>query len=227
MGFKTSLIGIGPNIPRLDLLKHEEGGPIAAAATLATFLPSIAVGPPVLTTLDEAAYPGAHAFGVATFGPTTVLAGMLAVEHSAEIHARAAASHLRTWCLQIHSVVDLCAFEARDPSGAVTRRVELHADMADLSEAAEGEPLPFEGPYWAGEHREDVEEGDEWPYPFDFHPLALGDAAIAWLFGTSGEGAAVDEVQASLPPLRDIWEIPAHVFTPERPRQRGFFSRRS
>ncbi|WP_165949437.1 DUF6928 family protein [Kribbella turkmenica] len=30
-----------------------------------------------------------------------------------------------------------------------------------------GEPLPFERPYWAGEHPVEV---DEEPYPLEFHP---------------------------------------------------------
>jgi Family of unknown function (DUF6928) len=46
-----------------------------------------------------------------------------------------------------------------------------------------GDPLPFEAPYWAGEHP----VGDRYPLPF--HPLELGgDAALRALFGFIIEG---------------------------------------
>jgi hypothetical protein len=45
-----------------------------------------------------------------------------------------------------------------------------------------GEPLPFEVPYWAGEHP--VGDG----YPLPFHPLDVGDSALRALFGFIIEG---------------------------------------
>jgi len=52
-----------------------------------------------------------------------------------------------------------------------------------------GAKLAFEEPYWAGQHPvgdgDDVEEG---AYPLPFHPLELGEAALAALFGYNLEG---------------------------------------
>jgi hypothetical protein len=51
-----------------------------------------------------------------------------------------------------------------------------------------GARLPFEEPYWAGDHPALDPEEDEGTYPFPFHPLELGEAALAELFGYVLEG---------------------------------------
>ena len=54
-----------------------------------------------------------------------------------------------------------------------------------------GQPLPFEEPYWAGEHPVDTSSGlsmGDDPYPLPFHPLELGEAALRALFGFVIEG---------------------------------------
>ncbi|HEX7116214.1 MAG TPA: hypothetical protein VF193_13890 [Steroidobacter sp.] len=45
--------------------------------------------------------------------------------------------------------------------------------------------LPFEEPYWSGKHPAVHGKGK---YPFPFHPLELGEAALAELFGFQLEG---------------------------------------
>ena len=49
--------------------------------------------------------------------------------------------------------------------------------------------MPFEELYWAGEHPAfDTGGGQERSYPFAFHPLELGEAALMDFFGYQLEG---------------------------------------
>jgi hypothetical protein len=51
-----------------------------------------------------------------------------------------------------------------------------------------GAKLPFEEAYWAGQHPAIDPEEDESDYPFVFHPLDLGEAALGQLLGYQLEG---------------------------------------
>ena len=82
----------------------------------------------------------------------------------------------------MHSVVDWFAY-AQWKGGTLVRSLSLSPDSGIMEDI--GPRLPFEEPYWAGRHPA-VEDGDE--YPFPFHPLELGEAALAELFGYQLEG---------------------------------------
>jgi hypothetical protein len=88
----------------------------------------------------------------------------------------------------MHSVVDWFAY-AIWRSGKLERSLSLSPDSGVLENI--GKPLPFEKPFWSGAHPAidpaDMAEDDE-PYPFPFHPLELGEAALAELFGYQIEG---------------------------------------
>lgn len=65
------------------------------------------------------------------------------------------------------------------------RSLSLSPDSGILENT--GDRLPFEESYWNGEHPAfDSEEDDN--YPFPFHPLELGEAALLSLFGYQLEG---------------------------------------
>jgi hypothetical protein len=49
-----------------------------------------------------------------------------------------------------------------------------------------GQRLPFEEPFWSGQHPVSDDGGDEYPLPF--HPLELGEAALKEFFGYQLEG---------------------------------------
>jgi hypothetical protein len=84
----------------------------------------------------------------------------------------------------MHSVVDWFAF-AQWRDGRLIRSLSLSPDSGILEDI--GQRFPFEEPYWAGQHPAvDGEEADT--YPFPFHPLELGEAALAALFGYHLEG---------------------------------------
>jgi hypothetical protein len=88
----------------------------------------------------------------------------------------------------MHSVVDWFAF-AQWANGKLLRSLSLSPDNGIMEDI--GKRLPFEKPYWSGEHPsggEDEEEDDYPAYPFPFHPLDLGEAALRELFGYQLEG---------------------------------------
>ena len=92
-----------------------------------------------------------------------------------------------TYLHAMHSVVDWFAF-AHWSDGELRRALSLLPDSGILEDI--GEKLAFETPYWSGAHPavapEDQDEGES--YPFQFHPLELGEAALAHFFGYQIEG---------------------------------------
>lgn len=85
----------------------------------------------------------------------------------------------------MHSTVDWFAF-AIWKDGKLQRSLSLSPDSGILENT--GDKLPFEESYWNGEHPafDSKEEDDD--YPFPFHPLELGEAALLSLFGYQLEG---------------------------------------
>jgi hypothetical protein len=84
----------------------------------------------------------------------------------------------------MHSVVDWFAY-ARWDHGKLLRSLSVSPDTGVMEDL--GVRMGFEEPYWSGEHP--VETGEERDaYPLPFHPLELGDAALAALFGYQLEG---------------------------------------
>jgi Family of unknown function (DUF6928) len=88
----------------------------------------------------------------------------------------------------MHSVVDWFAYAIWEDR-KIRRSLSLSPDSGILEDI--GPRLPFEEPYWAGKHPvfflEDAEGEDE-EYPFPFHPLELGEAALREFFGYQLEG---------------------------------------
>jgi hypothetical protein len=84
----------------------------------------------------------------------------------------------------MHSVVDWFAY-ARWTNGRLIRSLSLSPDSGVLEDI--GPKLAFEEPYWSG-GRPAVDDEESDGYSFPFHPLALGEAALANLFGYQIEG---------------------------------------
>ncbi|MFJ4657996.1 DUF6928 family protein [Nocardia sp. NPDC088792] len=81
----------------------------------------------------------------------------------------------------MHSTADRLAFSVWT-DGQLERSLSLGPDDGIYENI--GTPMPFEAPYWAGEHP--VEVDDNYPldsYPLPFHPLELGEHALRALFG--------------------------------------------
>jgi hypothetical protein len=90
----------------------------------------------------------------------------------------------------MHSVVDWFAYAIWTPDGQLRRSLSLAPDDGIYENL--GEPLPFERPYWAGEHPLEVDE-DEEPYSLPFHPLELAEDALRTFFGFNFEGYLLDD----------------------------------
>jgi hypothetical protein len=126
------------------------------------------------------------------FGQVTVIASVeFAHDKPSDIdpHFFKVAGSRNVYTHAMHSVVDFFAFSVRK-GGVVVRSLSLSPDSGIMEDI--GTRLPFEAPYWAGEHPvddpEERAEPDYEPYPFPFHPLELGEAALADFFGYQLEG---------------------------------------
>jgi len=106
----------------------------------------------------------------------------------------------RSTCLHaMHSVVDWFAY-AIWKDGALHRSLSLSPDSGVLEDI--GPRLPFEEPYWAGEHPAVDPDEEESDYPFPFHPLELGEAALLELFGYQLEGTTSHFEPEDIPLMR-------------------------
>ncbi|SEL86607.1 hypothetical protein SAMN05428989_2729 [Pseudoxanthomonas sp. GM95] len=106
----------------------------------------------------------------------------------------------------MHSVVDWLAF-AQWRDRHLIRSLSLSPDSGVLENI--GSPFKFEMPFWAGDHPAidpaEAQAGET--YPFVFHPLELGEAALAAFFGYQLEGV----YGTALAPL-DSESIPLLIF---------------
>jgi hypothetical protein len=99
----------------------------------------------------------------------------------------------------MHSVVDWLAFGVWR-KGTLQRSLSLSPDSGILEDI--GARLPFEAPYWAGDHPAIDPDEDENGYPFAFHPLELGEASLQEFFGYQLEGNPdPDEIEPERIPL--------------------------
>ena len=163
-------------------------------------------------------YPWREGVWAATFGETVLLS---ADPGTLEEVAADVPDGMGRWQLNIHSVVDLCQFSVTDGMFGDRHVVLYPENEANLAESCAGSPLPFEEPFWAGEHDDrhaddrehDEDGGDADVYPLPFSPLSLGESAVLWMFGLTGEGAERDAVTAPLIERADpFWAPPMHRF---------------
>lgn len=120
-------------------------------------------------------------------GVSVVAAKEFGIDYPSKLAKRfvAAGSSGTIFLHAMHSVVDWFAY-AKWANGKLLRTLSLSPDGGILEDI--GQRLPFEEPYWSGEHPaiDDEEENDA--YRFPFHPLELGEAALRELFGYQLEG---------------------------------------
>lgn len=96
-----------------------------------------------------------------------------------------------TYLHAMHSVVDWFAF-AVWIDGKLQRSLSLSPDTGILEDI--GARMSFEEPYWSGKHPVLDLDDIEADYPFPFHPLDLGEAALAEFFGYQLEGEIDDSL---------------------------------
>lgn len=120
-------------------------------------------------------------------GVSVVAAKEFGIDHPSRLPRSfiAAGSSGTVYLHAMHSVVDWFAY-ARWIDGKLVRSLSLSPDGGVLEDI--GQRMPFEEPYWTGQHPA-IGEGEEpGNYPFPFHPLDLGEAALRELFGYQLEG---------------------------------------
>jgi hypothetical protein len=98
----------------------------------------------------------------------------------------------------MHSVVDWFAY-AVWKNGQLQRSLSLSPDSGILEDI--GARLAFEEAYWAGNHPATDPDEDDNDYPFVFHPLELGEAALQSLFGYQLEGMTDTQLEPETIPL--------------------------
>jgi hypothetical protein len=102
----------------------------------------------------------------------------------------------------MHSISDYVSFAVWE-HGTLVRALALSPAKGIVENI--GEPLDFERPYWSGHHPVPTHGPDEEPYPFPFHPLDLGEAALRAFFGFILEGHRQ-------PDDLDPYHVPLHGF---------------
>lgn len=85
----------------------------------------------------------------------------------------------------MHSAVDWFAF-AVWKNGELQRSLSVSPDSGIMEDI--GTRLPFEVPFWTGEHPALDPCEDDAAYPLVFHPLELGEAALQAFLGYRLEG---------------------------------------
>jgi len=122
------------------------------------------------------------------FGDVAVVAAReFGIDNPSRIaqHFLTAAPFADAYLHAMHSVVDWFAF-AQWKRGTLVRALSLSPDSGIIENI--GNTLPFEHSYWSGQHPALDPEEDPDFYPFPFHPLELGEAALLDMFGYQLEG---------------------------------------
>ncbi|TQM64924.1 DUF6928 family protein [Humibacillus xanthopallidus] len=119
----------------------------------------------------------------------------------------------------MHSVVDWTAFATWGPDGGLRRALSVSGADGEILEDL-GDRLPFEEPFWAGAFPAVEDEDDD--YPFPFHPLELGEAALHHLFGFVLEGFSPMTAGESVDPF----DVTLAGFRVTPGRRRRLFRRR-
>ena len=118
-------------------------------------------------------------------GVSVIAASEFGGDYPSKLPPRFIAARRGTLTLHaMHSVVDWFAY-AQWADGTLVRSLSLSPDSGILEDI--GPRQPFEEPYWSGRHPA-VDDDEKDSYPFPFHPLDLGEAALAALFGYTIEG---------------------------------------
>lgn len=217
MGAKTGLLAYGAqDVASILRAGPAESGCEAAEALLRRIYPDWHVDPldgaDAAGDLDEAAYPPEDVAYAASFpGLEIVCDRNVMVDYPSRLPQRyLEAADARTVVLHaMHSVTDWLAF-AVWTDGTLVRSLSVspHGGIAEEI----GERLPFEAPFWRGEHPVTPIPGwpNKGPYPLPFHPLALGEAALRALFGFVIEGRRE-------PGDVDACAVPVHGFNLTNP----------
>jgi hypothetical protein len=182
LGAKTALLAYVAKDPVESLRQAREFDPEATRALVAATHPGwTGTASSVGDLLD--CYPPEGTVYAGSFPGIDILCDRDVMDYlPSEFPARYldAAAGRRVILHAMHSVTDTLAYAIWE-NGSLVRSLCLSPDDGIVENT--GDPLPFEAPYWAGEHP----ASDRYPLPF--HPLELGgDGALRAFFGFIIEG---------------------------------------
>ena len=209
MGAKTwMLVYASKNVP--DVLKSQPAIDRDASTALAKKLfPKHELTPLADGTLTFACPPDDEVMVACFPGLSLVAAAEFGIDCPSKLPKQYLdpGAHGIVYLHAMHSVVDWFAF-AVWKDGSLQRALSLSPDNGIMEDV--GSKLAFEFAYWEGNHPAVDPEDEEGTYPFPFHPLDLGEAALANLFGYVLEGEIT-------PNLVDPEQLPLMRFKRSKP----------
>ncbi len=192
MGAKTTMLIVADDDPKAFLAAYPKIDKAATLVKLAEYFPGQRFEPTGEGGLDDTYVRSEEEVYIAHFGCVTVVASVeFAHDKPSDInpHFFKIAGNRHVYTHAMHSAVDFFAFSVRK-EGLLVRSFSVSPDRGVMEDV--GNRLPFEESFWAGEHPvddpEDLADPDYEPYPFPFHPLELGEAALVEFFGYQLEG---------------------------------------
>jgi hypothetical protein len=211
LGAKTALLAYAAKDPVESLRHAREFDPAAAHALVAATHPGWDGTASPDADLYSGCYPPEGTVYAGSFPGIEILCDRDVMDYlPSEFPARYldAASGRRVILHAMHSVTDTFVYAIWE-SGSLIRSLSL--SPADGIVENIGDPLPFEAPYWAGEHPV------QGRYSLPFHPLELGgDAALRALFGFIKEGRRQPtDIDAESVKLAGFQVPPANPITKE------------
>lgn len=219
MGFSGIFFAISDKAPREDVWSQPESGRARAEEVMQQLF-----GDRYEYSKESDVYSATLSgdrLWVGNWGNTTIVAG----DYGDSAPPLELPEGFGTWELMLQSSVDAFGFVVKGgPWG--DRELEMDPDNGtNFQETMTGKPLPFEEPYFRGEHSMyDEDEAPEDQYPLPFHPLDLGNAAMLWSFGIEAETPPRDDVMTPLmhdPHFRE--DVVMHEFAlAEAPKRKKF-----
>lgn len=185
MGAKTSLVAQTLINAREVLSSNQPLDQQATTRLVASLFPGVSFGEPQRTDLSHTYVADETVVAGCFPGLSIVVAREVAIDQPSKLPMKYISDNGLTVLHAMHSVVDWFAFAVWE-SGVLRRSLSLAPDSGLLEDI--GAPLPFELPYWRGEHPATDPDEEEDSYPLPFHPLELGEAALREFFGFQLEG---------------------------------------
>lgn len=186
MGAKTWMLVCSDGPAREALKAAPKLDRVKSAALAAELFPGEKLEPIADGSLEYTSPPDKEIYIGCYEGVTIVAAKEFGIDYPSKLPARflKICQGRHVYLHAMHSVVDWFAYAVWEDARLV-RALSLSPDSGVLEDL--GEKLEFEKPYWEGRHPV-FEPGEEEDYPFEFHPLELGEAALSTLFGYVLEG---------------------------------------
>lgn len=194
MGAKAAILALGDRDFGESLRQLPHADPEQTAALVGEIFPGYQVELVEGWPLADATYPDDDViYALSAHGIDIMCDQRFMLDKPSELpaHVLGAAAGRRVALCALHSVDDSFAY-AVWANGELVRSLSLSLPLRVIEDI--GEPLDFEGPYWA--RRQAVSGRD--PGALGFHPLDLGEQAMRFLFGFALEGRpGPEDVDAS------------------------------